>query len=325
MANRNLFTVNILFIYFTLTLSLNGQVHQTVSKFKETDFYTFFNFKLQKQNGNQEIYKPGAFQEFLELQVFQNQGKIDEMVLTINQEFIDKQRLLAADILKSFILLHVGENHKDFQNIFEVLSSKGDYQKHYGYYLDQILSVFLSYDGLFVIPFKEQNFSLILQNKNFKLIATFQKNINPKPIENPNYSFIDSKSITKFNEKWDLNLQLKNHTPKNEKTWIDDNPKKYQQITHIQYHFTDNNNALNYFIENFEEFSEKGRVYDPFYKKEKKILGDYVLASELKYPELNSEVYILFFVRDKICHKLLLVSDQFNLVDLTELALTIKK
>ncbi len=316
--------VNYLIILFTITFSLKAQVHQSVNKFKETDFYTFFKFKLQKQNENQEIYKPGAYQEFLELQVLQSQGKIDKMVLTINQEFIEKQRLLAADIFKSFILLHVGENHKDFQNIFEVLS-KGDYHEHYGYYLDQILAVFLSYDGLFIIPFKEQNFSFILQNKNFKLIATFQKNTNPKPIENANFSFIDAKSINEWNETWDLNFQLKSNTPKNEKTWIDDNPKKYQQITHIQYHFTDHTNAFNYFVENFEEFSEKGQVFDPFYKKDKKILGEYVLASELKYPQLDTEVYIIFFVRDKICHKLLLLSNQFNLQDLEKLAKTIKK
>lgn len=312
-----------LFIFCMWVSHLNGQVHHLVSQFKYTDFYNFFNFKLQKQNGNKEIYKPGAFQEFIELQVYQNQNKIEKMVLTIQQEFIDKQRLLAADLLKSFILLHVGENSKDFQNIFEVLS-KGDYQKYYGYYLNHILSVFLSYDGLFIIPFKEKNFSLILQNNDYQLIATFQKNNNPKPIENSTYTFIDPKLINEFNEKWDLNFQLKNATSKNVRTWIDTTHQNYHEITHIQYHFKDNNDALHYYIENFEEFSERGQVYDPFYKKDKKFFSEYVIASEFTYLKLNSDAYILAFPKDKICHKFVMISDKFGIVDLIEFVKKVK-
>lgn len=308
-----------LLIFCLLAFNTNGQVHHAINKFKNTDFYNFFNFKTQKQNENLEVLKPGAFQEFIELQVYQNQNKIEKMVLTIHQDFINKQRLLAADLLKSFILLHVEENHQDFQNIFEVLS-KGDYQKHYGYYLDQMLSVFLSYDGFFIIPFKEQDISLILQNKDFQLVAIFQKNIHPKPIEISNYSFNESEDIKEINKKWNLNLQLKNGTPQNEKTWIDTSNQQYHQITHIQYHFSDNTQARQYFIENFEGFSEKGQVYDPFYKKDKKIFSEYVIVSELNYPELNSQAYILAFPKDKACHKFVMLSDKLDLVDLIDLA-----
>ncbi len=317
MANTNLFTVKLLVGLFTASF-LNAQIGKSIQDFQKTDFYQFFNFKAVKESANQNIYKPGAFQEFLELKVDKNLNAIQEMSFSIHQDFIQKNRFLAADIFKSFLFLHISPDDQEFKDLFEVLSSEDGNAYKFRYYLDHILWTFLGDKSFFVIPVKEKNVYILIENKDKKLITTAKKFTNPKPLNEPIYDFLDNLTVKTLNP----NLMLQKYSQGNQRTWIDNQfAFPIQTFTQIQYHFIDENSAKNYLLENFEEFTEKGKLEDisPVNTKVKKIIGNYFVQSEIIDNVFGmGGGYILAFQKEKVVHKLFIFGDENKKVNSDE-------
>ncbi|GIV43510.1 MAG: hypothetical protein KatS3mg035_0633 [Bacteroidia bacterium] len=125
----------------------------------------------------------------------------------------------------------------------------------------------------FVIPLKEQNYTLVIQIKNFKLITTAIKNVNPQPIGNSNYQFFDDKIIQDLNYKWKSQLKSLKTQSNNERNWVSENGG-LRQLKQVQWYFDSPQSAVQYFLENFEYFTEKGAVLDIFNSKDIKFFGE---------------------------------------------------
>lgn len=309
----NLFTVSFLLASFVLTVPSKSQTHQTVKNFEETDFYTYFHFKLEKQVGNRQIYKPGAFQDLIELQVDVNSNTIDKMVLSIDRKFITSMRLLAADMLKSFVLLHAEKFNDENDQLFKILSNAKEHTGIPNYYYRHIYSVFTGRIPIFVIPFGDLNYTMIFENIDNQLITTVQANKNVAPIEKTSYSFIDEATVRGLNPR----LKLKEKTSPNEKTWLSETGGGgCTWVTQLQYPFKDSESAILYFLQSFEELTEKGQVESAYSTDDKKRLGRYAVISQMDFSDLDlGKAILLCFVRENTVHKLMIITESGRGID----------